>query len=372
MTRRLIVLTLTCVVLACSSAPEYPRSPKPADTPPEVSTSYSATTGEKPVGVIPDAVLRDAKRQKDLDMSIEYPIASGTYPLIVWSHGFSGSNRGYVGLSSYWASQGYVVIKPTHADAGRAQGMRSLDDIWESQSVTDWRNRVNDVTFILDSVPALEEKYPELKGKIDMAHVGVGGHSYGAFTAMLLGGVKTFPGGTSYADARVKAVLAMSPQGPSETRGLTAESFTTLTVPTLFMTGTLDKGVSEAETPEWRRQAYELSPAGDKILVVLEGARHATFAGRLGGMVEESRNVEMALPDVDRSGDPRTRGNVVPQTTTVRRGSRRDPQINERALFARTKVISVAFWDAYLHGNAKGRDFLEKLSGRSGVEYVKK
>lgn len=372
MTRRLItILTLSCLALACASSPD--SDPRAAAAAKEGTPAYTAATEEKPVGVIPDAMLRDGKRQKDLDMSIEYPIAAGSYPLIVWSHGFGGSSRGYVGLSSYWASQGYVVIKPTHADSVRMQGMREMEDVWESQGAADWRNRVQDVSFVIDSVAQLEEKYPELKGKIDTKNIGVGGHSYGAHTAMLAGGVKTFPGGTSYADPRVKVIMALSPQGPSEQRGLTAQSFTTLTLPTLFMTGTLDRGVSEAETPEWRRQAYELSPAGDKMLVVLEGARHATFSGRVGGMVEEGRRggSDIAFPETDPT-NPRVGGGYVPPTGTRARSNPRDPQLSERTIFARAKAISVAYWDAYLHGNAKGREFLEKLDARVRVEAARK
>lgn len=372
MIRRSLILALTLATAACASPPADRPTPQ-ARQAEEASgvTGYSVQGGDKPVGVIPDAVVRDAKRGKDLELSIEYPIASGSYPLIIWSHGFGGSSRSYVGLSSYWASFGFVVIKPTHADSGKIAGIRSAEEIWESQTATDWRNRTQDITAILDSIPQLEEKYPELKGKIDVSQVGVGGHSYGAHTAMLLGGAKTFPGAASYADPRIKAVLAMSPQGPSDARGLTRESFATLTVPALFMTGTLDRGISEAETPEWRREAYELSPAGDKYLVVLEGARHATFAGRLAGMADTGGR-EMIMPDIYEPGDPIGRDRIRTMPPESRPGVKRDPQLTERAIFARVKVVSVGFWDAYLHGNAKGKEFLGKLSGRRNIEAAAK
>ena len=61
------------------------------------------------------------------------PDAPGPHPLIVFSHGFGGSSRGYVGLSSYWASHGYVVIAPSHADSVqlRKEGKagRQMDDV---------------------------------------------------------------------------------------------------------------------------------------------------------------------------------------------------------------------------------------------------
>ena len=371
MIRRSFILAVVLAGIACASPTADRPTPQSKQAEEASGMSGYSTQGDKPVGVIPDATLHDAKRNKELELSIEYPIAAGSYPLIIWSHGFGASSRAYVGLSSFWASDGYVVIKPTHADSGKIAGIRSAEEIWESQSATDWKNRAQDITAILDSIPQLEENYPELKGKIDLARVGVGGHSYGAHTAMLLGGVKTFPGAVSYADPRVKAVLAMSPQGPSDVRGLTKESFATLTVPTLFMTGTLDRGISEAETPEWRKQAYELSPAGDKYLVVLEGARHATFAGRVAGMAETG-GTQLILPDMIEPQDPlvRERRNTIPPES--RAGLKRDPQLTERAIFARVKVVSIAFWDAYLHGNAKGKEFLAGLDARRRLEMEKK
>lgn len=373
MTRRLITLALAFAILSCASQTTDRPTPAQLAEQASVPAGYSSQGGDKPVGVIPDGILRDAKRGKDIEVSIEYPIAAGSYPLIIWSHGFGASSRGYVGLSSFWASYGYVVIKPTHADSGKLAGMKTAEEVWEAQTAADWRNRVQDVTAILDALPELEEKYPELKGKIDAAHIGVGGHSYGAHTAILAGGAKTFPGGTSYADPRVKAVLAMSPQGPSEIRGLTSESFATITPPTLFMTGSRDEGISDQETPQWRRQAFELSPAGDKYLVVLEGARNATFGGRIAGMAEGVRTGDVTMPSTLDPNDPRGRLDPTPRSQTRSSTSaKRDPQLMERNIFARARVISVAFWDAYLHGNPKGKEYLEKLAGRTSIELVKK
>jgi predicted dienelactone hydrolase len=380
MTRRgipqLIAVAFTIAALAASTfAADKPAkktaaeqaAEKAADLPP---SNYSAASGDKPVGAIPDAVLRDEKRQKDVELTIEYPIAPGSYPLIVWSHAAGASNRNYVGLTSFWASHGYVVIKPNHADAGKQNAAKDAAAA-QSLGVADWKNRVQDLVFVLDAIAQIEDKFPELKGKIDTAHTAVGGHADGALTAMLLGGAKTFPGATSYADARVKALILMSPQGPSETRGLTAESFAGITVPTLFLTGTADKGAVESETPEWRRKSYELTPAGDKWLVVLNGASQATFTGRVGGAFEgRDRSEDVIFPDVDPTRDPRMGG--YDGAIRVRSPRDRDPLLSDRAIFARAKAISVAFWDTYLHGNAKGREFLDQLNGRRNIEMVTK
>ncbi|HEX2061257.1 MAG TPA: hypothetical protein VHK90_10990 [Thermoanaerobaculia bacterium] len=339
----------------------------------EPRSRYSGQAGESPVGIIPEGVLRDATRGKDVLMTVEYPTRTTGNPLIIFSHAYASSHRDYVGLSAHWASQGYVVIKPSHADAART--LRGVDDQWQSQTPADWRERVRDITFILDSLDQLERTYPELQGKIDRTKIGVGGHSYGAFTASLVAGVRTFPGGTSYADPRVKALLVMAPQGPDESRGLTRESWTELRVPTLFMTGGEDQGASESQTPEWRRQAFELSPAGDKWLVVIAGARHGSFTGRMSAMMPTVPREEVDHRPVigDPRDDPRRNPINEPERTDPRRPGRESMgALRERGLFNNIKVISLAFWDAYLRGDAEGRTVLENAGSRGGIELVKK
>jgi predicted dienelactone hydrolase len=352
--RTVSVLLLALAFASCASAPNQ------LDEDQGPRSRYSGQAGESPVGVIPEGTVRDEERGKDVVFTVEYPTRPGSYPLILFSHGFGATRQAYVGLSSHWASQGYVVIKPAHADSGRLELGKIAED-WKNQTQTDWRNRVRDMTVIIDKLDRIEESYPELKGKIDRSKIGAAGHSYGAFTAMLLGGARAR--GTSYADRRVKAIVAMSPQGPSETLGLTEESWKDVTVPALFMTGTNDRGIAESETPEWRRRAYELSPAGDKWLVVFEGGSHATFTGRIDASAPPLR----PLSETPMIGDTQRRPMV-----TEERQREGAPGLRIRNLFGNVKAISLAFFDAYLRGEAEGRTTLENAAQRGGVELVRK
>ncbi len=356
MNRRITIAALALLAFACATPQGSDRNEDGLrDTP---LGRYGGALGDSPVGVIPDVTLHDVARNKDYQLSIEYPTRGTNHPLIIFSPGFGGSHRGYVGLSSLWASNGYVVVRTSHADSGRLPQVENAADVWASQTATEWRNRVRDVTFVIDSLDALEQRYPELQGKIDRTKIGVGGHSYGAFTAMLVGGVRTFPGATRYADPRVKAIVAMSPQGPGEVRGLTRESWDELRLPTLFMTGTRDRGATDAETPEWRREAFTLSPAGDKWLVVLEGARPASFTGRVEDVIRS-----VAMEESQISDNP-TPGRDVTRTMPRDPGRERVTiSANERAIFNRVKGLSLAFWDTYLKGDAKGREGLEQGAG---------
>jgi predicted dienelactone hydrolase len=362
MIRRFVCITLLAfAVLSCRTAPNQ------LDEDQAPRSRYAGEAGESPVGVIPEGVVRDTERNQDVVFTVEYPTRPGSYPLIVFSHGFGATRGAYVGLSSHWASQGYVVIKPAHSDSGKLQSSSALE-AWRDQTPADWRNRVRDIKTILDGLDRVEENYPELKGKIDRTKIAAGGHSYGAFTAMLLAGAKTFPGAVSYADPRVKAIVAMSPQGPSETFGLTNDSFSDVRVPVLFMTGTFDRGLADSETPEWRRQAFELAPAGDKWLIVMEGLRHASFTGRIDQSIEGARTDTQPM-----LGDPAPKTRNPQDPVDPRRPGRESVAgLRIRGTFANIKGISLAFFDTYLRNDAEGRTALEGAGGRGGVELVKK
>jgi predicted dienelactone hydrolase len=350
-----IVLTLVAALMAVSCT-TIDQPTGDSQTPRQ---RYTGEIGESAVGVIPDSLIRDNDRNREFRITIEYPTRSANNPLIIFSPDFGGSSRSYVALSAFWASQGYVVIKPTHADGNPANPVGSLDEAWRSQGAADWANRVRDLSFILDSLDALEQRYPELVGKIDRERIGVGGHSYGAHTAMLIGGARTFPGGTSHGDARVKAIVIMAPQGPGEVRGLTTESFATIGVPALFMTGGLDPGISDTETPQWRAEAFRLAPAGDKWLMLIEGASQASFTGRRDDLLQAAARREEQLRMPDRDG-------VVRPAPQARMSEAMF--LRERDVFNSIKVLSLAFWDAYLRGDDAGRAVLERSRGGVTIE----
>jgi predicted dienelactone hydrolase len=372
--KSILAILASIVIAGCADTSNQQKRPQPL--PKETPGRYHSEGGDYPVGAIPNGVLHDAHRNKDIDVVVEYPSrGEGPFPVIVFSHGFGASNKSYVGLTEYWAGHGYVCIKPTHADAGklrdimreqRREGKTIGEAIWEAQNVNEWRERVRDVTFILDSFNQLEERYPELKGKLDRNRIAVGGHSYGAFVAMLLAGVEPVADGKplQLRDARVKAIVAMSPQGVSATRGLTQESFRNVKIPVMFMTGSEDRGALENETPEWRRTAFDNSPAtGDKYFVSIAGAGHLAFLGGFTMPTDE----EAQLDRQDQINAQRNPGAMAPRS----RGDSRFLQ--QRGTFDTIKIAAVAFWDSYLKDASAAREYLDtKLSSRGGVTLLKK
>jgi len=133
------------------------------------------------------------------------------YPLIVFSHGFTGCNTQTTFLMEALAQAGYLVLAPNHEDAGcgrarhaggrvgRPQELFRESAKWSERTYADRRG---DMEAVLDVALAPER----LEGvAVDASRVGIAGHSLGGYTVLGLAG---WP---SWKDPRVKAVLALSP-----------------------------------------------------------------------------------------------------------------------------------------------------------------
>src|SRR5215510_9540219 len=234
-------------------------------------------------------ILHDVKRNKDLPIRILAPKSGGQFPVIVFSHGAGGSGQNYSPLTQHWASYGYVVIQPTHDDSIALRrekgeplpsGPRELIQEYRF-NYEDWINRVDDIRLVLNSLVNLQQQVPELRNKIDQRRVGVGGHSYGAFTTQMVGGVRLdIPGrpkSQSFADDRPRALMLLSPQGKSE-NGLTESSWQNVSRPMMSMTGSKD---GLGPLPNWRKDPFTYSPPPDKYFVFIDGATHMSFTGAL-------------------------------------------------------------------------------------------
>lgn len=322
MIRQTAILLAAAVAMACASGQYDPKAP---DTSPR--TRYSGhEVGALTVGAIPDIVVRDNARNRDVTLSIDYPTRSGPHPLIILSPATGLSNREYVGLSAYWSANGYVVMRLAYAEPAA--------------------QRARDAAFALDSIEMLEQRYPELQGKIDRGRIGAAGHEEGALTALELG-----------ADARVKAVVAMTPRAAVDVR-----------IPALFIVPAalvpLGQATAAPVSPPLP-EAFTRAPAGDKWAVLVEGARFQSFTGRLDDVTVAQARAQSSLDDPMYPNDPRL--------TDPRGMSRVDSAaLHQRELFAIVRGSALAFWDAYLRNDASGRAALEKLNNRRGVAVAKK
>lgn len=282
--------------------------------------------------------LHDAARNRDVPLKAYFPASGGPYPLIVFSPGYGGSRDGYAYLAESWAQAGYVVILPTHPGSDlTALRHKGVSELRQPSKAADLIEQVaarpRDVSFVIDSLDELGKAVPALAGKIDAKHIGAAGHSMGAGTTMYLAGAvmhRTDGSTQSFADPRIGAFLALSPQGPGE-EGFTADSWGGVHAPFLAAVGSDDKGAN-GEPAEWRLGAYRHLPAGDKYSVWVPGANHMSFADPLHGL----------------------KGLIASHGQTVDIGT----------LHGEVEQFSLLFWNAYLKGDAQAKHALQ-----SGVHY---
>ena len=327
------LLTVATVSANSSSAGVLanPNATHPAASPvdPILGGAYMLDKGPHAVAEIPDATIHDAKHNKDLHLRIFYPHEPGPYPVIIFSAGEDASLSCCDALTRHWASYGYVTLQPTdgdsaqprHAGAGeKSSALKAMREALGEPAV--WQNGPLDISFVLDSLSALQNRIPALGGKIDAEHIGVGGHSMGAFTAeALAGALVDLPGrpAVSFLDRRVKAVLLLSPLGPGEF-GLNSHSWEHVSLPFLSMTGSRDMGI-ERQSPEWREIPFERSLPGDKYQIFIQGADDTSF-------------LASEIPLHGRAADG-------------------------ESILGYTNSASLSFWDAYLKADLKARMYLQ-------------
>jgi predicted dienelactone hydrolase len=296
-----------------------------------------------------EVVLHDAARQKDLPVHVFYPSGGGPYPVIVFSHGASASGFSYFDLTRYWTAAGYVVLQPTHADSirlrrrrgervGVAQGLReAVQDATANPGAA--ADRARDISLVIDSLAEVERRIPAVQGKMDHTCIGVGGHSFGATTTMLIGGAGVFVEGSapaSYRDSRVRAIEALSGPGDSPKMGFSQQSWEALSLPMLCMTGSRDGFGPHGKSR--RKNPFDFSPAGDKFYIFIEGATHFSFVGeRLSSLL-----------------------------------SARVGGAGQQKIFGWIQMATLAFWDAYLKGKPAAKGWLaapalEELSHRDAT-----
>ena len=105
-------------------------------------------------------------------------------------------------LTRHWAGYGYVTLQLM--DTASTSEPRSANEETVSYLKADrrapsgpaaWQSSPREISFLLDSLADLQNRIPALAGKIDADHIGVGGHSIGAFAAdAIAGALVNLPG----------------------------------------------------------------------------------------------------------------------------------------------------------------------------------
>lgn len=308
--------------------------------------------GPHEIEVVQEHILRDATRGKEIPLRIYAPRSGGPHPVIVFSHGAGDSNASSPLLMRHWATHGYVVILPTHLFGPRPLLERSIARLRQElmrpreMGPAAWKERTSDIAAVIDNLDALAE-LGALKGRMDSTRIGVGGHSFGGYTALLIAGATLTDPKTGetfcFEDPRPRAFMVISGPGHDD-MGLTGESWARLERPMMVFTGSRDPGYVRGAGPMWRAEPYLCGPCGGKHLVYIHGAHHMSYNGPL-----------FDLP----LRDPAKRGPVANGIRAIaRRIARVLPAVDQVGIFDYSRIAGVAFWDAYLKDDEPAKAFL--------------
>ena len=262
---------------------------------PALMADNLSSSGKFAVEILQFDNLTDTARGRKVPIKAFLPVGGGPFPVVIVSHGAGENWDGNFAQARHLASHGYAVFSVEHIGSNTAVLTHSLRLMANLKAITHDANealgRPKDISFAIDKAEKWNRSNDKVRGLLDMKHVGVLGHSFGAYTTMVVAGMRpalnwmkptVTPGqglGPDLRDNRVVCGVALSPQGPGEPFFIEA-SYATVKIPLLGITGSKDKQLS-AE-PKNRRRAYELWPPGDKYLIWLANADHLAFSDATG------------------------------------------------------------------------------------------
>ena len=199
-------------------------------------------------------------------------------PVVVISHGRTGTRRQYAMLCEGLAARGYAVIASDHPGD-------TMIDWLAGTAVDDQTNelqRAGDIEFLVATLN--DRAAPFLAGlSLDLDRFGVVGHSYGANTALRYAG-------TRQSNIRVRAVAGLQPF----TRTVPADVLRSIHSPVLLIAGAQDQTTPPASDVD---RAYEILVAASANVtrVDIDHAGHQACSDV--GLYGELAPLVTGLPD---------------------------------------------------------------------------
>ncbi|MFY9315008.1 MAG: hypothetical protein WAO95_05545 [Burkholderiales bacterium] len=245
---------------------------------------------------------QDATRQRSVPWRAYLPPGGAQIPVVVYSHGLGGSRLAGEHWGRHWAANGIASVHVQHAGSDSALLARGEGDpmarLRGGMNSDNLALRVGDVRFAIGEVERLAASGSEPWKNVDPARLGVAGHSFGAVTTQALAGQRYPPdyAPSPWTDARVKAALAFS---PSIRQAEPARAFGHLSVPFFSVTGSKDAvpGVRDVDADN-RVLPFQGMPAGNKYLLVFDGAEHSAFSGARAGELRLSSTAQRVRPAI--------------------------------------------------------------------------
>ena len=235
------------------------------------------------------------------------PIASGTFPVIIYSHGWSGVRTDTLNQIENLASHGYIVIAPDHAYVAAATvledgevvhqnpdvlpdleegGEEVEEDAYQEAATLLVATQAADLVTILDGLEAGDTgPFASVVENADLNRIGIYGHSTGGGAAIK----------TCLEDERCGAVLAMD---PSVTPLIPEDLQLTMTQPALYL-----------RSEEWRGSGDDALVSG----IAARGQEVTYSVGVEGATTNDFVMIPLLTPLADQFGwkGPISAGRVI-------------------------------------------------------------
>ena len=207
---------------------------------------------------------------------------SQSLPLVIISHGYSGSRVMMTWLAENLASKGYVVAAIDHTESTHA------DAASVSSTLV---HRPRDINFVISSLANMSEESDSfLQGMVNAELTAVVGYSMGTYGTLSAAGVGASQATVDYSgvvpgrhlaslqegdprfeamlDTRIKAIVAFAPYAPAGY--WSEEGIKNLIVPSLFIVGSQDQTTGFAAA-QW---LFDHAINAERYLLVYQGAIH--------------------------------------------------------------------------------------------------
>lgn len=275
--------------------------------------------------------VKDAKRDRTLPVRVYLPESDKPAPVILFSHGLGGSRDNNPYLGNHWAKRGYIVVVVQHPGSDESvwkdlPAEQRMSALKSAASVENFMRRGEDIPVVIDTLTAWnEDKGNPLHARMDLKHIGMSGHSFGATTTQAIAGQTIASGRVSFLERRVSAAVMMSPGIPAVSDP--AKAFDSIKIPCLLMTGTLDVSPISSTTAGDRLKVFPNLTHAPAWQVVFDKATHMSFGERdLQGNSENGNRYHKAI-----------------------------------------LALTTAFWDAELEGNSAAKEWLNGKGAKGAL-----
>ena len=230
----------------------------------------------------------------ETELALTAKAAAGKFPLVLYAHGAAGCGLSSFFLCEALARKGYVVVAPDFSDpcfASRIDravetGKEETREIWAfihklideglgeeaGQGRKQYAYRPKQLLYALKRADKMNRcRQSLLYRHIDLKNVGVVGHSFGAWTGLLVSGAEP----RFFRRGRIDAVVSLS--GPVNERVFTVASKNDLALlgcPVMYQYGDSEKLFKNRQD----RKLLYLPSNEPKALACIKGANHFTFS----------------------------------------------------------------------------------------------